>query len=273
MGADDGVVEAEPVEDRRAALDRRALEVGVHGPQAALLLSPATLHSERAVAQRVDELVKHPGTRPAALMIAARTYAALGDLKTSEQLLRRAVTGDPSYGSPAQTAQRIKAPVKFIAVDPKTLALDLEGPLHQELCKRLTVERLFDSARRTLDGEAQDRLRADQCLVARLIGDGAGRRDPIGEIVLEGQRQLVVVRPNGQVVTGDRLGPRAVLSGSFNPVHDGHLGLAEVASAHVGLPVLFELPLRLLVGYAALNTAMLVLALISPFGVIASPAA
>ena len=37
------------------------------------------------------------------------------------------VTGDPSYGSPAQTAQRIKAPVKFIAVHPKTLALDLEG--------------------------------------------------------------------------------------------------------------------------------------------------
>jgi histidinol-phosphate aminotransferase len=37
------------------------------------------------------------------------------------------VTGDPSYGSPAQTAQRIKAPVKFIAVDPKNLALDLEG--------------------------------------------------------------------------------------------------------------------------------------------------
>ncbi len=37
------------------------------------------------------------------------------------------VTGDPSYGSPAQTAQRMKAPVKFIAVNPKTLALDLEG--------------------------------------------------------------------------------------------------------------------------------------------------
>jgi histidinol-phosphate aminotransferase len=37
------------------------------------------------------------------------------------------VTGDPSYGSPAQTAQRIKAPVKFIAVSPKSLALDLEG--------------------------------------------------------------------------------------------------------------------------------------------------
>jgi histidinol-phosphate aminotransferase len=40
---------------------------------------------------------------------------------------RSLVTGDPSYGTPAQTAQRIKAPVKFIAVDSKTLALDLEG--------------------------------------------------------------------------------------------------------------------------------------------------
>ncbi len=43
------------------------------------------------------------------------------------------VTGDPSYGSPAQTAQRIKAPVKFIAVDSKSLALDLEGMIKASL--------------------------------------------------------------------------------------------------------------------------------------------
>jgi histidinol-phosphate aminotransferase len=43
------------------------------------------------------------------------------------------VTGDPSYGSPAATAQRIKAPVKFIAVDPKSLALDLEGMIKASL--------------------------------------------------------------------------------------------------------------------------------------------
>ena len=43
------------------------------------------------------------------------------------------VTGDPSYGSPAQTAQRLKAPVKFIAVDPKTLALDLEGMIRASI--------------------------------------------------------------------------------------------------------------------------------------------
>lgn len=43
------------------------------------------------------------------------------------------VTGDPSYGSPAQTAQRIKAPVRFIAVDPKSLALDLEGMIRASI--------------------------------------------------------------------------------------------------------------------------------------------
>lgn len=43
------------------------------------------------------------------------------------------VTGDPSYGSPAQTAQRIKAPVKFIAVNPKSLALDLEGMIRASI--------------------------------------------------------------------------------------------------------------------------------------------
>ena len=43
------------------------------------------------------------------------------------------VTGDPSYGSPAATAQRIKAPVKLIPVDSKTLALDLEGMIRASL--------------------------------------------------------------------------------------------------------------------------------------------
>ena len=36
-------------------------------------------------------------------------------------------TGDASYGSPAQTGQQNEAPVEFIAVNPKTLALNLEG--------------------------------------------------------------------------------------------------------------------------------------------------
>jgi len=58
-----------------------------------------------------------------------------------------------------------------------------------------------------------------------------------------GERELVVVRPNGRVVTAVPESGATVVSGSFNPVHDGHLGLAEAASRRTGLPVLFELPL------------------------------
>lgn len=42
------------------------------------------------------------------------------------------VSGDPSYGSPAGTAQRIKAPVKLIPVGSK-LGLDLEGMIRASL--------------------------------------------------------------------------------------------------------------------------------------------
>lgn len=58
-----------------------------------------------------------------------------------------------------------------------------------------------------------------------------------------GEREVVVLRPEGRVVITVPAGGSTVLSGSFNPVHDGHLSLAEVAAQRTGLPVLFELPL------------------------------
>lgn len=38
--------------------------------------------------------------------------------------------------------------------------------------------------------------------------------------------------------------PRALLPGSFNPVHDGHWGLAQAAARRLGHPVAFELSVR-----------------------------
>jgi hypothetical protein len=52
----------------------------------------------------------------------------------------------------------------------------------------------------------------------------------------------VCVEPGGTVRTGPP--PKALLPGSFNPLHHGHTGLAAAAAAHLGGPVHFELSIR-----------------------------
>lgn len=49
----------------------------------------------------------------------------------------------------------------------------------------------------------------------------------------------VCVEPGGAVRTGPK--PRALLSGSFHPLHRGHIELAAVAAVRIGVPVQFEL--------------------------------
>jgi histidinol-phosphate aminotransferase len=80
------------------------------------------------VSNFVDACAAMDGAKPNNIIISTGS----GEILTAAVMAycngeKSLVTGDPSYGSPAQTAQRIKAPVKFIAVSPKTLALDLEG--------------------------------------------------------------------------------------------------------------------------------------------------
>ncbi|MBX3143119.1 MAG: hypothetical protein KF813_05135 [Trueperaceae bacterium] len=58
-----------------------------------------------------------------------------------------------------------------------------------------------------------------------------------------GRSDIAVVQPDGAVTNGADLGPRAILSGSFNPLHAAHLELAATAAELTGLPALFELPL------------------------------
>jgi hypothetical protein len=49
---------------------------------------------------------------------------------------------------------------------------------------------------------------------------------------------------DGAVFVGEPPKGVAILSGSFHPLHHGHLGLAEAAANYLNLPVFFELPLE-----------------------------
>jgi tetratricopeptide (TPR) repeat protein len=78
--------------DRALQLEPNSIEA--IGGLVALDVSARKIPEARA---RVDALIASPTAKPVALMLAARTYAAAGDLATAEKTLRRVLTVDPAY--------------------------------------------------------------------------------------------------------------------------------------------------------------------------------
>jgi hypothetical protein len=58
----------------------------------------------------------------------------------------------------------------------------------------------------------------------------------------EGAVQHIIVYPDGRQTSSEPF-QGALLSGAFNPLHQGHIRLAEAAAAHSGVAAAFELPI------------------------------
>jgi hypothetical protein len=63
---------------------------------------------------------------------------------------------------------------------------------------------------------------------------------PLLADLLRGALPAVCADPDGRLHPGGS-SPPALLPGSFNPLHAGHVGMAEAAARRLGIPVAFEL--------------------------------
>ncbi|MBY0528164.1 MAG: hypothetical protein K2R98_32510 [Gemmataceae bacterium] len=78
-------------------------------------------------------------------------------------------------------------------------------------------------------------LRADEALQVETL-----QSHGLLTALLADESATICVRADGQLTANARR-PTLLLPGSFNPIHPGHRGLAEVASRLVGAPLAFEL--------------------------------
>lgn len=112
------------------------------------------------------------------------------------------------------------------------------------------------------DRGRQELLTGAAALLAAWRGGGCGPHEPMGpdglaealsceeqdsaywiERVVRGRIAWARRSPDGNW-SGRGASPTAVLAGSFDPLHDGHLGLAAAAGVHLGKPVELELSLQ-----------------------------
>ena len=103
----------------------------------------------------------------------------------------------------------------------------------EDVVSRLVVAALARAS--SVDAEIDLRLASSETLLT----ETSSHSDPIQRL-LDGHVDWVVVRPDGSMAV-DSEPPAAMLPGSFNPLHDGHVKLAAAAKDNFGSTVAYEL--------------------------------
>ena len=119
-----------------------------------------------------------------------------------------------------------------------TDAVTLEKGLRERAGEEDVVSRLVIAALARacgVDAELDLRLAPSERLTTETVHHG----DPIRRL-LEGDARWVTVHSDGGMAV-DAIAPLALLPGSFNPLHSGHVELAAAAADVLGVPVAYEL--------------------------------
>jgi hypothetical protein len=202
---------------------RTVLEVAVPYAQSALA---------EYLAHEPDSYCSVPTVR--ALALRARERAA--HLAPGEAVVGLACTASLRSDRPKRGDHRIHVAVSTVTgtvVHSLTLAKeqrDREG--EEDLASRLIVNALAEAF------GAPGRLS-----LPLLSGEEVVREEQPGGLFdrfLAGELPALCLEPDGRLRSGGPL-PAVLLPGSFNPLHEGHCGMAEVGARLLGKPPAFEL--------------------------------
>jgi hypothetical protein len=193
-------------------------------------------YDERALVEYLGRVPEQFCSAATTREMADRAYARVGWLAAGEAVIGLGCTASLATDRPKRGDHRF-----HVAVRTGDRITTYSLTLQKGARDREAEEAILDAILLNALTEAMDI--AERVPLALLPDEAvqveASATDPV-HALLRNEVATVCAEIDGRL-TRDASRPAALLPGSFNPVHEGHLRLASVAAAELGGPVAFEL--------------------------------